>query len=109
MQAHFQFDRIGGKLIDDMGVESLMRGTDYPHADGVWPESSKYIEEQLLICRQTSQDHVRECREVLPLDGDGTILKRPRDAVAGGPSAFHRDTHHLSGTTNGAFNQIVSE
>jgi predicted TIM-barrel fold metal-dependent hydrolase len=42
----FQFDRIGGKLIEDMGVESLMWGSDYPHADGVWPESSKYIEEQ---------------------------------------------------------------
>jgi uncharacterized protein len=42
----FQFDRIGGKLIDEMGVETLMWGSDYPHADGVWPESSKYIEEQ---------------------------------------------------------------
>jgi predicted TIM-barrel fold metal-dependent hydrolase len=42
----FQFDRIGGKLIDEMGVGSLMWGSDYPHADGVWPESSKYIEEQ---------------------------------------------------------------
>ena len=42
----FQFDRIGTKLIDEMGVETLMWGSDYPHADGVWPESSKYIEEQ---------------------------------------------------------------
>ena len=42
----FQFDRIGGKLIDEMGVESIMWGSDYPHADGVWPESSKYIAEQ---------------------------------------------------------------
>jgi len=42
----FQFDRIGGKLIEEMGVETLMWGSDYPHADGVWPESSKYIEEQ---------------------------------------------------------------
>ena len=41
----FQFDRIGAKLIEDMGVETLMWGSDYPHADGVWPESSKYIEE----------------------------------------------------------------
>ena len=24
----------------------LMWGSDYPHPDGVWPESSKYIEEQ---------------------------------------------------------------
>ena len=45
-KATFQFDRIGTKLIDEMGVESLMWGSDYPHADGVWPESSKYIAEQ---------------------------------------------------------------
>jgi uncharacterized protein len=45
-KATFQFDRIGAKLIDEMGVETLMWGSDYPHADGVWPESSKYIEEQ---------------------------------------------------------------
>ena len=42
----FQFDRIGTKLIEDMGVETLMWGSDYPHGDGVWPESSKYIAEQ---------------------------------------------------------------
>ena len=40
------FDRIGAKLIDDMGAESLMWGSDYPHGDGVWPESSRYIAEQ---------------------------------------------------------------
>ena len=45
-KATFQFDRIATKLIDDMGVETLMWGSDYPHGDGVWPESSKYIEEQ---------------------------------------------------------------
>jgi predicted TIM-barrel fold metal-dependent hydrolase len=45
-KATFQFDRIGTKLIDDMGVETLMWGSDYPHGDGVWPESSKYIREQ---------------------------------------------------------------
>ncbi|HEX9408972.1 MAG TPA: amidohydrolase family protein [Methylomirabilota bacterium] len=45
-KATFQFDRIGTKLIGDMGVETLMWGSDYPHGDGVWPESSKYIAEQ---------------------------------------------------------------
>ncbi|HEV2098511.1 MAG TPA: amidohydrolase family protein [Stellaceae bacterium] len=45
-RATFQFDRIGPKLIEEMGVETLMWGSDYPHPDGVWPESSKYIEEQ---------------------------------------------------------------
>ena len=45
-KATFQFDRIGVKLIDDLGVETLMWGSDYPHTDGVWPESSRFIAEQ---------------------------------------------------------------
>ena len=45
-KATFQFDRIGTKLIDDIGVETLMWGSDYPHGDGVWPESTRYIDEQ---------------------------------------------------------------
>ena len=45
-KATFQFDRIGAKLIDDMGAKSLMWGSDYPHGDGVWPDSDKYIKEQ---------------------------------------------------------------
>ena len=44
--ATFQYDRIGTKLIEDMGVETLMWGSDYPHPDGIWPDSSKYIEKQ---------------------------------------------------------------
>jgi len=45
-KATFQYDRIGTKLVDEMGAESLMWGSDYPHGDGVWPESDKYIAEQ---------------------------------------------------------------
>jgi len=45
-KATFQFDRIGTRLVDDIGVETLMWGSDYPHGDGVWPESSRYIAEQ---------------------------------------------------------------
>ena len=45
-KATFQFDRIGTKLIDDIGVETLMWGSDYPHPDGVWPQSSRFIAEQ---------------------------------------------------------------
>jgi hypothetical protein len=45
-KATFQFDPIGTKLVDDIGVETLMWGSDYPHTDGIWPESTKYIEEQ---------------------------------------------------------------
>lgn len=45
-KATFQYDNIGVKLVDDMGAESLMWGSDYPHGDGVWPESDKYIADQ---------------------------------------------------------------
>ena len=45
-RATFQFDPIGAKLIDDVGAETIMWGSDYPHTDGVWPESQKYIDEQ---------------------------------------------------------------
>jgi predicted TIM-barrel fold metal-dependent hydrolase len=48
-KATFQFDPIGPKLIGAnnlMTVDTLMWGSDYPHTDGIWPESTKYIEEQ---------------------------------------------------------------
>jgi predicted TIM-barrel fold metal-dependent hydrolase len=47
-RATFQFDKIGTweKSIEVLGVETIMWASDYPHTDGVWPESSKYIEEQ---------------------------------------------------------------
>jgi predicted TIM-barrel fold metal-dependent hydrolase len=45
-KATFQFDLVGSKLIDHMGVETLMWGSDYPHGDGVWPESDRYIARQ---------------------------------------------------------------
>ncbi len=51
-KATFQFDPIGTKLVDDIGVETLMWGSDYPHTDGVWPESSKYIKRAIRrACR----------------------------------------------------------
>jgi predicted TIM-barrel fold metal-dependent hydrolase len=47
-KATFQFDRIGTweESIKEMGVETIMWASDYPHTDGIWPESEKYIEQQ---------------------------------------------------------------
>jgi uncharacterized protein len=45
-RATFQNDRIGAKLLDDMGMENVMWGSDYPHADGVYPDSQEYIQRQ---------------------------------------------------------------
>ena len=44
-------DAFGAKLIEELGEETLMWGSDYPHTDGVWPESSKYITEQFREVR----------------------------------------------------------
>ena len=69
-KATFQFDRIGAKLIDDMGAESLMWGSDYPHGDGVWPHSDKYIKEQFadVLGGAGQDDHLHQCRQVLRPD-----------------------------------------
>jgi len=56
-KATFQFDLVGTKLIEELGVETLMWGSDYPHTDGVWPESSRYITEQF---REVRPDVVRK-------------------------------------------------
>ena len=48
-KATFQYDVIGPKLIGTnnlMTVDTLMWGSDYPHTDGIWPESTKYINQQ---------------------------------------------------------------
>jgi predicted TIM-barrel fold metal-dependent hydrolase len=36
-KATFQYDRVGTKFIDEMGVGTLMWGSAYPHQDGVRP------------------------------------------------------------------------
>lgn len=48
-KACFQTDRIGFKLVEDLGVETLMWGSDYPHSDGTWPESQKVFAEQFSV------------------------------------------------------------
>ena len=69
-KATFQFDRIGTKLIDDMGVETLMWGSDYPHGDGVWPDSSQVHRRAVRppARRHHAQDHLRERGPVLRPD-----------------------------------------
>jgi uncharacterized protein len=45
-RATFQNDPVGAKLLDELGVENVMWGSDYPHRDGVFPDSQEYIERQ---------------------------------------------------------------
>jgi len=45
--ATYQTDPIGIKLIDELGADKIMWGSDFPHPDGVWPDSREYIEREL--------------------------------------------------------------
>lgn len=45
-RATFQYDEAGVRLIDVLGEDTLMWGSDFPHPDGVWPDSQQYIREQ---------------------------------------------------------------
>ena len=54
-RATFQNDRIGAKLLDDLGIENVMWASDYPHPDGVFPESQEYIKRQFGHLPSTTQ------------------------------------------------------
>ncbi len=45
--ATYQTDPIGVKLIDDLGADRIMWGSDFPHPDGIWPDSREYIQKEL--------------------------------------------------------------
>jgi predicted TIM-barrel fold metal-dependent hydrolase len=46
MAATFQDDQAGIDAIDRIGAETLMWGSDFPHPDGLWPDSREFIERQ---------------------------------------------------------------
>ena len=39
--ATYQTDPIGVKLLDELGADKVMWGSDFPHPDGVWPDSKR--------------------------------------------------------------------
>jgi predicted TIM-barrel fold metal-dependent hydrolase len=45
--ATFQDDRVGALLARDYGADSFCWASDYPHADGVWPDSQTFIHDTL--------------------------------------------------------------
>ena len=45
--ATYQTDPIGIKLLDELGEDKIMWGSDFPHPDGVWPDSREYVDREL--------------------------------------------------------------
>ena len=44
--ATYQSDPIGLRLLDILGEENIMWGSDFPHPDGVWPDSREFIDRE---------------------------------------------------------------
>lgn len=45
--ATYQSDPVGTRLLDVLGEDNVMWGSDFPHPDGVWPDSQEFIEREL--------------------------------------------------------------
>ncbi len=46
-KATYQSDRVGIKLLDELGEDNVMWGSDFPHPDGVWPDSTEVLAREL--------------------------------------------------------------
>jgi uncharacterized protein len=45
--ATYRSDPIGVKLLDELGQDNIMWGSNFLHPDGVWPDSQEYIQREL--------------------------------------------------------------
>ncbi|MDA1075517.1 MAG: amidohydrolase family protein [Proteobacteria bacterium] len=45
--ATYQSDPIGIRLLDVLGEDNVMWGSDFPHPDGVWPDSREFIDREM--------------------------------------------------------------
>jgi predicted TIM-barrel fold metal-dependent hydrolase len=62
--ATYQTDPIGIKMIDELGADRIMWGSDFPHPDGVWPDSQEILAKELghlpaEVRRKVSCDNAR--------------------------------------------------
>jgi predicted TIM-barrel fold metal-dependent hydrolase len=45
--ATYQTDPVGLKLLEELGADKIMWGSDFPHPDGVWPDSREYVAREM--------------------------------------------------------------
>ena len=69
--ATYQTDPIGIKLLDELGADRIMWGSDFPHPDGVWPDSQEFIQRELGHLPAATR-HKVVCDNAARLYGFGT-------------------------------------
>jgi hypothetical protein len=45
--ATYQTDPVGIELLDHLGEDNVMWGSDFPHPDGIWPDSQEFLSREL--------------------------------------------------------------
>lgn len=70
MYATYQQDLVGLRLVDVLGEDNLMWGSDFPHPDGVWPDSRQYLTEQLAHLPEATRRKIT-CDNAAKLYGFG--------------------------------------
>ena len=66
--ATYQSDPIGIRLLDILGEDNVMWGSDFPHPDGVWPDSQEFIARE-LGCVEAATRHKIVCGNAANLYG----------------------------------------
>ncbi len=56
--ATYQSDPIGLRLLDILGEDNVMWGSDFPHPDGVWPDSKAFIEREFEYIPKTIKQKI---------------------------------------------------
>jgi predicted TIM-barrel fold metal-dependent hydrolase len=72
MFATFQHDEVGIANLERIGAENIMWGSDFPHPDGVWPDSREHLAQQL-------GDLSPEIRHKIVFDNAARLYGFPRD------------------------------
>ncbi len=55
MFVSFQQDQVGLELVEKIGVDNVMWGSDFPHPDGIWPDSQQFIREQFSVLSEENR------------------------------------------------------
>jgi predicted TIM-barrel fold metal-dependent hydrolase len=70
-------DPLAGHVLSKWGAKNAMWSNDYPHGNSTWPESQKYVNDQLGYLDKETQDQVlrTNCIDLYRLNA-GVVLKQ---------------------------------
>jgi predicted TIM-barrel fold metal-dependent hydrolase len=59
--ATYQTDPVGIELLRHLGEDNVMWGSDFPHPDGIWPDSQEFLGRELTaISAEAKRKIVRD-------------------------------------------------